>query len=68
VADQVNKGYRRTDDERLRVVVVMPKDEADAIDEWGVPAGMASRTSAIRFLLRQGLEAVRAKDHRQLAG
>lgn len=64
-------GYRRSDpDGTLRVVVIMPKNEADAIDGWGIPAGMPSRTSAVRFLLRKGLEAV-AQDHsgaQQLSG
>ena len=55
--------YRRQapDDGPLRVVVLMSKEEADAIDEWGVPAGMPSRTSAIRFLLKRGLETLRAE-------
>ena len=60
-----NRLARRDEDDRLRVVVLMPKIEAEAIDRWGVPAGMTSRTSAIRFLLQQGLEAVKAKEHRQ---
>ncbi len=51
-----------------RVVVVMPKDEAEAVDQWGIPAGMPSRTSAVRYLLQKGLEAVRATENRQTAG
>jgi len=52
--------YRRRDreEEQSRVVVVMPKEEADAIDAWGVPAGMPSRTSAVRFLVKKGLESL----------
>ncbi len=46
--------------ERTRVVVMMPSAEADAIDEWAVPAGMPDRTSAVRFLIKKGLAAVAA--------
>ncbi len=52
-------GYRRSSaEEKARVIVEMPKDELEAIDSWGVPAGMASRTAAIRTLIQRGLEAV----------
>jgi len=51
-------GYRRSIPEQTRIVVVMPKQEADMIDNWAIPADMPSRTAAIRFLLRKGLEAV----------
>jgi metal-responsive CopG/Arc/MetJ family transcriptional regulator len=65
----VNTGYRRAaSDGAQRVVVVMPKDEAEAVDEWGIPAGMPSRTSAVRFLLRKGLEAIKAQENRRVAG
>lgn len=65
----MNKGYRKgAADDLLRVVVLMPKDEAEAIDGWGIPAGMPSRTSAVRFLLKKGLESVKAQEHRQTAG
>ena len=54
-----SNGYRIGHSGKVsRIVVQMPKDEADAIDDWGIPAGMTSRTSAIRFLLKKGLEAV----------
>ena len=43
---------------------MMPKDEADAVDQWGIPAGMPSRTAALRFLLRKGLDAVKAQENR----
>ena len=43
-----------------RVVVLMPISEVELIDKWGGPAGMASRTAAIRHLLTKGLEAVAA--------
>ena len=61
--------YQRSDQAGplLRVVVLMPKNEADAIDEWGVPAGMPSRTSAVRFLLKKGLETLQAEQARQVA-
>ena len=69
MALKANKGYRKdAAGESLRVVVHMPKDEADAIDGWGIPAGMPSRTSAVRFLLKKGLETVRAQENRQSAG
>lgn len=65
----MNKGYRKgAADDLLRVVVLMPKDEAEAIDGWGIPAGHPSRTSAVRFLLKKGLESVKAQEHRQTAG
>jgi hypothetical protein len=53
-------GYaRRTSPEALtRLIAVIPKDEADRLDSWGIAAEMPSRTAAIRFLLRKGLEAV----------
>lgn len=61
--------YRRRshDAETLRIVVLMPKSEADAADQWGVPAGMTSRTSAVRFLLRKGLETLQAERSGQSA-
>jgi metal-responsive CopG/Arc/MetJ family transcriptional regulator len=40
-----------------RVVFMLPKEELEAIDGWGVPAGMRSRAETIRTLLRKGLEA-----------
>lgn len=65
---RANVGYRKGDaGNALRVVVLMPKDEADAIDGWGIPAGMPSRTSAVRFLLKKGLETVKAQENRQPA-
>ena len=69
MALKVNTGYRKdAAGESLRVVVHMPKDEADAIDGWGIPAGMPSRTSAVRFLLKKGLETMKAQENRQSAG
>lgn len=54
----ISGGYRRPIPEQTRIVVVMPKCEAELIDRWAIPAEMPSRTAAIRFLLRKGLEAV----------
>ena len=69
MASKMSKGYRKdAAGESLRVVVHMPKDEADAIDGWGIPAGMPSRTSAVRFLLKKGLETMKAQENRQSAG
>ena len=69
MASKASKGYRKdAAGESLRVVVHMPKDEADAIDGWGIPAGMPSRTSAVRFLLKKGLETMKAQENRQSAG
>lgn len=66
---RVNTGYRKgSSGDCLRLVVQMPKDEADAIDGWGIPAGMTSRTSAVRFLLKAGLEAVKAEKNQPSAG
>ena len=64
-------GYRKARIEGFqRVVLQMPiaEADADAVDNWGIPAGMPSRTSAVRYLLQKGLEAVKAKENRQSAG
>jgi hypothetical protein len=51
--------YHRTEAAKpLRVVVMMPKAELAAIDGWGGPAGMPSRTATIRMLIQRGLETV----------
>ena len=54
--------------QKQRVVVLMSQDETDAVDNWGIPAGMPSRTAAVRFLLKQGLGAVTAKENQRNAG
>lgn len=53
-------GYsRRASPETLtRLIAVIPKEEAERLDAWGTAAEMPSRTAAIRFLLKKGLEAV----------
>ncbi len=69
MSSAVNKGYRgNAAEECLRVVVLMPKDEAEAVDSWGIPAGMSSRTSAVRYLLKRGLETVKAQENRNSPG
>ena len=42
-----------------RVVVLLPREELEEIDGWGVPAGMKSRSMAFRHLVKQGLKAVK---------
>jgi hypothetical protein len=54
-----SEGYRRrTIEDQARVVVLMPREEAVAIDAWAIPAGQSSRSAAIRLLLKKGLEAL----------
>ena len=54
-----SEGYRRKrTEEPARVVVLLPRSEAQAIDAWAIPAGQTSRSAAIRLLLKKGLEAV----------
>lgn len=55
--------YRRTrsDEDRVRVVAVLPETLISEVDAWGVPAGMPSRTEAIRKLLEAGLMATKNK-------
>lgn len=42
---------------RQRVVTEMPPSLVEQVDDWGVPAGMRSRTEAIIRLVKSGLEA-----------
>lgn len=53
-------GYaRRAQPEMLtRLIAAMPKAEIDRLDEWGIAAGMPSRTAAVRFLIAKGLDVV----------
>ena len=53
-------GYtRRVPPEALtRLIAVIPRDEVERLDAWGIAAEMPSRTAAIRFLIKKGLEAV----------
>ncbi|WP_203154969.1 hypothetical protein [Methylobacterium aquaticum] len=48
---------KQTSGQSQRVVILVPTEELKAIDAWGVPAGMDSRTAAFRALLKKGLEA-----------
>lgn len=38
-----------------RVVVLLPESQIEQVDNWGGPAGMRSRTDAIRNLLDRAL-------------
>lgn len=49
---------RGSTEPQARIIMVLPKQEVDAIDAWGGPAGMPSRTSAVRHLIQKGLEAI----------
>lgn len=53
------KAYRKAsgDDGRVRVVAILPEVLVSKVDAWGVPAGMPSRTEAIKRLLQYGLSA-----------
>lgn len=55
-----NAGYKRKSDliHMKRLIVVTPIDQVQAIDEWGVEAGMPSRTATIHHLIEIGLKAV----------
>ena len=50
------KQARTAEGKQVRVVIQMPKEEVEAIDLWGVPAGMPSRNAAVRRLVKAGLE------------
>ncbi len=41
-----------------RVVVLLPREELEEIDGWGIPAGMKSRSMALRQLIQKGLKFV----------
>lgn len=40
----------------VRVVVELDESLVEAVDGWGIPAGMKSRVAAIRSLLTKALE------------
>lgn len=50
----------RQKEPKTRLVTVLPTAEIEAIDEWGVPNGMESRTATIRYLLKFALEQKKA--------
>jgi hypothetical protein len=63
-----SEGYRRrVIENQARIVVLMPREEAVAIDAWAIPADHSSRSAAIRLLLKKGLEAL-AKPTAEPAG
>lgn len=41
----------------VRVIVEFERIDVQAIDDWGVPAGMTNRSAAIRAIIKKGLEA-----------
>lgn len=65
---QAAKSYQKEAPQKQRVVVLLPGDEMDAIDRWGIPAGMPSRTAAVRFLLKRGLETLQSHENQPSAG
>ncbi|MFT9067599.1 MAG: hypothetical protein ABF420_06100 [Acetobacter syzygii] len=50
----------RQKEPKTRLVTVILTAEIEAIDEWGVPNGMESRTATIRYLLKFALEQKKA--------
>ena len=48
----------------VRVVAALPTQVVAAVDSWGAPAGLPSRTAAIAELLSRGLASV-AEDQRK---
>ncbi len=51
----------------VRVVIQLPREEVEAIDLWGVPAGMPSRNAAVRQLVKDGLRTVSQRLTRESA-
>lgn len=58
-------GYKKRRDKEsiCRLITEITVEEMKAIDDWGIPAGMPSRTATVRHLLRKGLETERASGH-----
>ncbi len=46
-----------------RIVFLVDSEVIEQIDCWGVPAGMSSRSHAIRELLMRGLETVKSSEN-----
>ena len=42
----------------MRLVVLVPRQEIEAVDQWAIGAELPNRTVAVRHLLQKGLEAV----------
>lgn len=53
----------RHKESKMRLVAVLPTAEVEAIDAWGVPNGMESRTATIRHLIKFALEQKKAPGH-----
>ena len=45
----------------VRVVAELPTDQVKLVDAWAIPAGVPSRTAAIKELLTRGLQTVQAE-------
>lgn len=41
----------------IRVVVLMPRQELDAMDDWAIRQGIGNRSGAVRKLIGKGLSA-----------
>jgi metal-responsive CopG/Arc/MetJ family transcriptional regulator len=41
----------------IRVVVLMPRQELDAMDDWAIRQGIDNRSGAVRKLIGKGLSA-----------
>jgi metal-responsive CopG/Arc/MetJ family transcriptional regulator len=41
----------------IRVVVLMPRRELDAMDDWAIRKGIDNRSGAVRKLISKGLSA-----------
>lgn len=60
-------GYKKKPRESKSVAVVFRCSETDLIrlDEWGISAGMESRTQAVLCVLRKGLDVLEKKREAQ---
>lgn len=56
---EYKRSYNTGKEKPERVVVLLPREELDKIDGWGVPAGMPSRSVTIRKLVEKGLAATK---------
>jgi hypothetical protein len=51
------RAARTSTQERAKLVCKLPHRKLEAVDEFGVAAGMPSRTATVRRLQREGLKA-----------
>jgi hypothetical protein len=58
---------RRTPVRARRILLVLEQPDIEAVDAWAVPAGLPSRSDALRALVRRGLKAERAAEKRRKA-